>query len=329
MKKLYTLGLLIMLSAGLFAQSARVSSGLYLNNNVAKMGDMHVLAASDTIFFWPFDGISVSGVDTANFAIKAEDLDMHSSDPGNGLTGKTFAIYKDGRPWILRPGDVDTAQYVAATSWFAPPGQADNWLEFGPITISGNDAMLSWYFRTTSPRYRDGYEVLISTTGINNADFTDAAIYSRADCMNTCSVTASTDTMWQKQSAPVGQLGPVWIAFHHNANDMDKIMFDDIVITETKTSNVNERNTNVLSLSNMPNPAVNSTVIRYELKDAAPVELSLVDITGKKVLSRSEGMREQGNHQLTVDISRLAPGMYFYTLTAGNNTMTRKMSVVK
>jgi hypothetical protein len=34
-----------------------------------------------------------------------------------------------------------------------------------------------------------------------------------------------------------------------------------------------------------------------------------------------------GSHSLTIDASVLAPGVYFYTVTAGAQTITRKMIV--
>lgn len=92
---------------------------------------------------------------------------------------------------------------------------------------------------------------------------------------------------------------------------------------------VNEQNTNVLSLSNIPNPATDNTTIHYELKEAGDVSISVVDITGKEVFAQSQGVKVQGNHQMKLDVSALNAGMYFYTLTAGNYKMTSKMSVVK
>ncbi len=92
---------------------------------------------------------------------------------------------------------------------------------------------------------------------------------------------------------------------------------------------VNENNGNIVSLQNVPNPAVNNTVIHYTLKEAGDVSISVFDITGKKILSQSHGVQTAGNHQMKLDVSDLTAGMYFYTLNAGSNKMTSKMTIVK
>ncbi|MBI4931373.1 MAG: T9SS type A sorting domain-containing protein [Bacteroidetes bacterium] len=92
---------------------------------------------------------------------------------------------------------------------------------------------------------------------------------------------------------------------------------------------VNENSHAIAALQNYPNPASNNTMIYYSLKESANVEFSLFDVAGKKLSALSQGVQSSGNHQFKFDASNLSSGVYFYTLTAGNNKMTSKMSVVK
>lgn len=92
---------------------------------------------------------------------------------------------------------------------------------------------------------------------------------------------------------------------------------------------VNENNTNVLWMQNVPNPASSHTMINYELKETSDVMISVYDITGNKVASFVQGIQSAGKHNLKMDVSNFSAGMYFYTLNAGSNQLTNKMTVVK
>lgn len=95
------------------------------------------------------------------------------------------------------------------------------------------------------------------------------------------------------------------------------------------TLGVNELNSSVAWMHNTPNPASTSTLIEYELKESADVNLSLFDITGTKVLTLVQGLQKKGMHSVKMDVSSLSSGMYFYTLILGNHQTTQKLIVSK
>ncbi|MEA1980717.1 MAG: T9SS type A sorting domain-containing protein, partial [candidate division Zixibacteria bacterium] len=74
-----------------------------------------------------------------------------------------------------------------------------------------------------------------------------------------------------------------------------------------------------------PNPFSDQTNISYTLGKEASVQISIIDILGKDVLTRDLGMIPAGEHNTTINNQDLSPGIYFYTLTAGGNSQTRKM----
>jgi hypothetical protein len=78
---------------------------------------------------------------------------------------------------------------------------------------------------------------------------------------------------------------------------------------------------------NQPNPANNITNIHYNLQTAGTVSLDIFDITGKKVLHSEPGFQTAGKHDMTVDVSRLGKGTYFYSLKSDEHRMTMKMIV--
>ena len=80
---------------------------------------------------------------------------------------------------------------------------------------------------------------------------------------------------------------------------------------------------------NYPNPFNPSTVITFELPAASSVELKVFDITGREVATLLNETRTAGTHQVRFDASDLASGMYLYRLKTANNTLTRKLTLIK
>lgn len=103
-----------------------------------------------------------------------------------------------------------------------------------------------------------------------------------------------------------------------------RLNFDQTLNIESE----NEIN-NISVSQNVPNPFNGNTVISYNLNEASNVTLQVVDLTGKVVTTINEGNQNAGEHNLTIDGSTLAEGTYFYTFTAGEYRVTKKMVVSK
>lgn len=80
---------------------------------------------------------------------------------------------------------------------------------------------------------------------------------------------------------------------------------------------------------NYPNPFNPATTINFSLSSRSNVSLKVYDIIGREVATLVNGVIEVGTHTVNFDGANLASGMYFYTLTAGNFTATKKMMLVK
>jgi len=78
-------------------------------------------------------------------------------------------------------------------------------------------------------------------------------------------------------------------------------------------------------IQNDPNPFNSVTIIDYYLKQESHVQLSIYDITGKKIRTLLNEQQSDGKQTLTFDASELASGIYIYTLKVGNFTKSRKM----
>ncbi len=78
-----------------------------------------------------------------------------------------------------------------------------------------------------------------------------------------------------------------------------------------------------------PNPFNPSTVASYELRVASYVNLSVFDITGRKVAELVKGWRNAGEHRETFDASNLASGIYIARLEAGDYHAQQKLVYLK
>ncbi len=85
-----------------------------------------------------------------------------------------------------------------------------------------------------------------------------------------------------------------------------------------------------LSLSqNAPNPFDGNSIVNYSLNEAATVTFEVTDVTGKVVSSQSLGKVAAGDYQLNLNAEDYAKGVYFYSMTAGKEKLTRRMVITK
>jgi len=111
--------------------------------------------------------------------------------------------------------------------------------------------------------------------------------------------------------------------YYTTSSPMVRLNFDpSIGVTENVVGNMELG-------QNIPNPFNNTTAINYSVASNANVTLTVVDMTGKVVLTVNEGTKAAGDYKITLDASTLAGGMYHYTLSNGATSITKAMSVVK
>ncbi len=80
---------------------------------------------------------------------------------------------------------------------------------------------------------------------------------------------------------------------------------------------------------NYPNPFNPATVINYQLPMTNHVSLKLYDVVGREVAAIVNEVKEAGKYSVAFDGSHLSSGLYFYKLTVGTFSETKKMSLQK
>jgi len=103
-----------------------------------------------------------------------------------------------------------------------------------------------------------------------------------------------------------------------------------VYATNYKASAIDDdQNTNRFELmQNYPNPASSSTTIGYTIPEKSLVKLVLLDINGKIVKNLIEEIGYPGKHEITLNTSDLSQGIYFYRLSANNQVITKKISIL-
>ena len=78
----------------------------------------------------------------------------------------------------------------------------------------------------------------------------------------------------------------------------------------------------VFSLEGLrPNPAAGELTVSFTLPSATPATLELLDVSGRRLLSREVGALGIGHHRLRLDAGlRIAPGIYWLRLTQGGRS---------
>lgn len=104
----------------------------------------------------------------------------------------------------------------------------------------------------------------------------------------------------------------------------------------------NELNTGVLGVNdrgrvpakfaldqNFPNPFNPTTVINFTLPKAGVVTLKVYNVLGQEVATLINGFKAPQTYKVEFDGANLATGVYFYTLKFGDQSITKKMLLLK
>ncbi|PJA27477.1 MAG: hypothetical protein CO189_06945 [candidate division Zixibacteria bacterium CG_4_9_14_3_um_filter_46_8] len=80
---------------------------------------------------------------------------------------------------------------------------------------------------------------------------------------------------------------------------------------------------------NVPNPFNAQTNISIDLPTSGKATLEIYNILGQKIATLIDGQLDAGPHTLNWDAANYSSGIYFYKLTAGELSITKRMSLIK
>ena len=77
-----------------------------------------------------------------------------------------------------------------------------------------------------------------------------------------------------------------------------------------------------------PNPSVGRFAVSFQLPSGSHARLAVLDVSGRRVLSRELGALDAGTHVVTLDGTALAPGVYMVRLTQDGLVVSGKVTIV-
>ena len=80
---------------------------------------------------------------------------------------------------------------------------------------------------------------------------------------------------------------------------------------------------------NYPNPFNPTSNIKYQISKSSNVKLTVYDVLGHEVTTLVNGVYTPGTYNITFDASSYPTGIYFYKLSAGSFSESKKMLLIK
>jgi hypothetical protein len=85
--------------------------------------------------------------------------------------------------------------------------------------------------------------------------------------------------------------------------------------------------TNESVSQNYPNPFSENSTITVYLKQGAELSLEVTNMAGQQVSYMEKGLVSSGTHYFQLEAGDFVSGIYFYTVQAGENRITKKMII--
>ncbi len=82
-----------------------------------------------------------------------------------------------------------------------------------------------------------------------------------------------------------------------------------------------------IRLGTHPNPASTTTTIEFNLPETVPASIDIFNSLGQKMKSVFNQVQSAGSHSVTVDLSGLPDGIYYYRIQAGEQLETKSLSI--
>ena len=340
MKKIYSLALTGLMVAGLSAQTKSGNfTGTATNRQITHVSHTSVdRVVGDTLLYIPLPEYIVDSVDAGAFNIQFNDQDGFAANASVSppwTSGTNWLVLYTPAPSVAATAwdslyHSDTSFVAGSTSWFTSPGQADDWITFGPVTIPATGATLGYRVFTPDGQFRDGYKVYVGSIDTDPTSFSASdVIFSRADNAGVL----GEDTVWTYRTLPVPASfagTQAYFAFQNIGNDMFILEMDQFVVKEANNAGIDNNAFEGFGFNQvMPNPATDFAYMNYSLGKTAEVTFMVTDMNGRTVATLYQGGKESGTYNYQLNVSEFNSGVYFVTLKAGQFSSTKKLMVTK
>lgn len=192
---------------------------------------------------------------------------------------------------------------------------------------AGNPAAVNGYYKLNDANGSDAINVIVATkcasgsaNGTNTFATTNSTLVYKAFslCITSggCTTDSATITVQLNSSGAV--------------SSSSYAVIDNLSIGACNPAGLDEVNGQVKLEAAYPNPASTFCNIIYSIPTDATVNVSLYDISGRKVSTLLDDTKQTyGRYKLPVDVSNLTNGIYIYRVTVDGQSYAQKLTVVR
>jgi hypothetical protein len=199
------------------------------------------------------------------------------------------------------------------------PGTIPLGVELAEFAATAGTSAITLSWRTASET--DNYQWLIERSTSPDKGFTLIAVLDAANSPNGQSYSYSDNT-----ASPLTD-------YYYRLGDKDmsgNVVWKGPILVTSRGEVI----TSVSLAPCRPNPCSRGASIAYALPKTGNVSLNVYDVSGRLVRTLESGVRNAGSHQAAWDLRNnsgraVANGIYLYRLTAGNQTRTQKLTVIR
>jgi len=362
MKKVFLLTIAAGVSVSGFAQRAKTTHATTIRTvnttpaaisgttaRTTAVGDTTILeniSGTDTLIIYragsTLDSGFVTGMDNYGDRGYAERYDFNGTDSSLEVIG---VIAEFGG--VVNPASTKTVHFkiwdvsaqVPITSTLLYSGFPNNVLDSAvvPVTELGiaatGDSIKEYLFPVStgalSSSFYVGYDINYDATNfggdtiglvtsLNGERTSPIAYLSGADTIiNVQNATQFSDFSWNDNAT-------------ENFQIFNNLFIFPVVIVHGPTGVSSVTKNGLTFFGNYPNPAVNSTNIKFSLATATDVTIQVTDMTGRVINTINQNNLAAGDHIIPVTTSALPSGDYLYLVhTAQGGNLAGKMSVIK
>lgn len=132
-------------------------------------------------------------------------------------------------------------------------------------------------------------------------------------------IPTTTSMDWDEANMGVGAVEHYYVSGISFTHPLD---YNPIILSTKKNAE------SALTVSqNYPNPFNGTSRIDVNLPAASDLTFVVRNVVGQTVMSQTTANAAAGTHRISVDASKLTSGVYFYTVTAGSQKVTKKMII--
>jgi phage protein U len=218
-----------------------------------------------------------------------------------------------------------------AACFAADTGSNDDWLISPQIQLTDAEAYVQLMARSYTTQFgMERFEVAVSNGSSDPDDFT----------VITGDQPIEVPLAWTPFSYSLDDFATdiVRVAVHCVSNQTFFMMLDDLMIVNDGAEVGNDPQPIIPEVTaltgNYPNPFNPVTTISFDLKENAQVSIDIYNIKGQRVATVADGNFNAGRHSIIwkgTDLhgNSVSSGVYFYKMSSGTYTKTKKMILMK